>query len=54
MHINNETNDVRAGQIVLIPAGAIQFLENTGNCDLCFLCIVAPPWQECDEELVAV
>jgi mannose-6-phosphate isomerase-like protein (cupin superfamily) len=45
MHIDAEERDVRAGDALLIPAGAVQFLENTGVQDLVFLAIVEPAWQ---------
>ncbi|HEU4754614.1 MAG TPA: cupin domain-containing protein, partial [Armatimonadota bacterium] len=40
MHIGEEVREVAAGDALLIPAGAVQFLENTGGEDLCFLAIV--------------
>jgi len=52
MHINGESEEVRPGHIVLIPPRAVQHIENTGNTDLCLLCIVVPPWKREDEELV--
>jgi mannose-6-phosphate isomerase-like protein (cupin superfamily) len=45
MHIDAETRDVEAGDALLIPPGAVQFLENTGPEDLVFLAIVEPAWQ---------
>lgn len=51
MHIGEEGGNVRPGQVILIPPGDVQFIENTGNGELAFLCIVAPPWQDDDEEL---
>lgn len=39
------------GHAVLVPAGARQFLENTGTERLIFLCIVSPPWQQADEQI---
>src|SRR5687768_3605089 len=45
MHIGEEQREVRAGDALLIPAGAVQFLENTGEEDLAFLAIVEPAWQ---------
>lgn len=45
MHIDTEVRDVRAGDALLIPAGAVQFLENTGGEDLVFLAIVEPAWR---------
>lgn len=52
MHIDNELAAVHAGQIVLIPPGARQFIRNTGPSDLAFLCIVAPKWRADDERLL--
>jgi mannose-6-phosphate isomerase-like protein (cupin superfamily) len=45
MHIDDETREVEAGDALLIPPGAVQFLENTGGEDLVFLAIVEPAWQ---------
>jgi mannose-6-phosphate isomerase-like protein (cupin superfamily) len=45
MHIGDEVRDVKAGDALLIPPGAIQFLENTGAGPLSFLAIVEPAWQ---------
>jgi mannose-6-phosphate isomerase-like protein (cupin superfamily) len=45
MHIGDERRTVRAGDALLIPPGAVQFLENTGGADLVFLAIVEPAWQ---------
>lgn len=52
MHIGNEQEFVRAGQIVYIPPKARQYIRNSGTGDLVFLCIVSPKWQEGDERLV--
>ncbi|WP_227717020.1 cupin domain-containing protein [Methanobacterium paludis] len=51
MHIEEESSRVHAGQAVYIPPHAKQWIENIGNADLKFLCIVSPPWHEDDEEL---
>ncbi|MFN3652950.1 MAG: cupin domain-containing protein [Armatimonadota bacterium] len=45
MHVEEETREVRAGDALLIPAGEVQYLENTGNEDLVFLAIVEPAWR---------
>jgi len=37
------------GQAVFIPANSSQYIENTGNEDLVFLCIVNPAWKSGDE-----
>ena len=45
MHIDDDEQEVRAGDALLIPPGAVQYLENTGADDLQFLAIVEPAWQ---------
>jgi len=49
MHIGGESAGVDTGQVVYIPPGAVQFIENTGESDLKFLCIVDPAWRVEDE-----
>ncbi len=49
MHIDRETHDVKPHCAIYIPPGAVQFIVNTSNSDLEFLCIVDPAWQEPDE-----
>jgi mannose-6-phosphate isomerase-like protein (cupin superfamily) len=45
MHINNEVKEVTATDTIYIPPGAIQYIENAGQTELEFLCIVDPAWQ---------
>ena len=52
MHIDDETKSVGPGDTIYIPPKAVQFIENIGECDLEFLCIVYPEWQPDTEELV--
>ena len=52
MHIDKETAEVSPGDTIYIPPQAVQYIENTGDVDLEFLCIVDPPWQPDAEELV--
>lgn len=52
MHINGEIAPVKAGVAVYIPPEGRQFIENTGNRDLKFLCIVDPAWKAEDEEVL--
>jgi len=49
MHIDDESSGVVPGQAVFIPANSSQYIENTGNEDLVFLCIVNPAWRSEDE-----
>jgi mannose-6-phosphate isomerase-like protein (cupin superfamily) len=52
MHIDDEAAEVTAGDLVYIPPGALQWIENTGNNDLVFYCIVDPPWRADDESVI--
>ena len=51
MHIDEEILDVSKNDIFLVPPNATQYIENTGDNALVFLCIVEPYWQE-DEEAI--
>ncbi|QYZ79391.1 cupin domain-containing protein [Methanofollis formosanus] len=52
MHIGDESAPVGAGQVVYIPPGAVQSVENTGEDDLVILAIVDPAWDAADEEVL--
>lgn len=52
MHIDDESFTVKEGDTIHIPAGAIQYIENTGESELSFLCIVSPPWHRDDEDVL--
>ena len=49
MHIDREERNVTAHCAIYIPPGATQSIENTGDSELEFLCIVDPAWQKSDE-----
>ena len=49
MHIGDEHKEVGEGQLVFIPPGKTQWIENTGTIDLLFLAICDPLWREEDE-----
>jgi mannose-6-phosphate isomerase-like protein (cupin superfamily) len=49
MHIDQETQVIRAGDAVYIPPQARQYVRNVGSEDLVFLCIVDPAWRAEDE-----
>lgn len=51
MHIDDETANVHSDQAIYIPPNAKQYIQNIGNRDLKFLCIVDPAWREEDEEV---
>jgi mannose-6-phosphate isomerase-like protein (cupin superfamily) len=51
MHVGEEEAAVGPGDVVYVPAGAAQWIENTGNRELEFACIVDPAWRARDESL---
>lgn len=50
MHINDETQAVKSGDAVFIPARAVQWIENLGSTTLRFIALVNPPWDEAGDE----
>ncbi len=48
-HLDGQPQPLQSGELLLIPAGAEQFIENTGTGHLRFICIVAPAWRSDDE-----
>lgn len=52
MHIDEESQEVKTGQAVYIPPNTKQFIYNSGNAALKFLCIVDPAWRKEDEEVL--
>lgn len=50
MHIDEDTCEVGAGDAVVIPACAIQWIDNIGDGVLRFAAIVSPPWRADDDE----
>ncbi len=51
MHIDDESFEVGPECVVYIGPDSMQYIENTGNCDLKFLCIVDPAWRKEDEDV---
>jgi len=51
MHIDNESAEVGPGDMVYIPPAATQYIENIGQAELVFFCIVDPAWRAEDEEI---
>ena len=54
MFIDEENEAVEPGKTVYIPPNATQYIENTGEEDLVFLCLVDPAWQVDDEEILSI
>jgi mannose-6-phosphate isomerase-like protein (cupin superfamily) len=52
MSIDGESRAVRPGQAIYIPPHATQSIQNAGDSDLTFLCIVDPAWRKEDEEIL--
>ena len=52
MHVDEESMKVGPNCAIYIPPRAVQYIENTGSCDLEFLCIVDPAWRQEDEEVL--
>jgi len=52
MRIGDDLHDVRPGDAIAIPPGAIHAIENTGRTTLKFLCCCAPGYQDADTILV--
>ena len=46
LFIENEDNEVGVGDVIVIPAEALQWIENIGSEPLVFAAIVSPPWTE--------
>jgi len=49
--VNETTQKVQSGVVVLVPKNARQFVDNQGDTDLCFYCLVAPAWSEETEKI---
>lgn len=52
MHVEGEEAQVGPGAAIYIPPGATQYIHNSADSDLKFLCIVDPAWRAEDESLV--
>lgn len=49
MHIDNDSQIVNPGDAIYIPPNAKQFIRNSGDSPLIFVCIVDPAWRKEDE-----
>ncbi|MGB3138172.1 MAG: cupin domain-containing protein [Nodosilinea sp.] len=49
MHIDDEVSSVEPGDAVYIPPRARQYIRNTGDGPLVFICLVDPAWRKDDE-----
>lgn len=51
LHVDGQSCELRSGQAVYVPPHSEQFVENTGETPLEFLCIVDPAWRQEDETI---
>jgi len=51
MSINDEIRHIEPGDAVYIPPNAKQFLSNSGDEPIVFICIVDPAWRKEDETI---
>ena len=49
MHIDGEQQSVEPGDTIYIPPQARQYIRNSGDVPLVFICLVDPAWQLEDE-----
>jgi len=49
IHIDSECATVKVGDVIVIPAGASQWIENPDDKKLVFAAIVSPPWNAMDD-----
>jgi len=52
MFVDDESAEIRSGQVVYISPNSTQYIKNIGTSDLKFLCIVDPAWRAEDEEVL--
>lgn len=52
MYIDDSSEDVTIGNTIYIPPNSVQYIQNIGESDLKFLCIVDPAWRIQDEEII--
>lgn len=52
LYIDEDFSEVEGGDTVFVPPYAKQYVKNTGEESLTFLCIVSPPWSAEDEAIL--
>ncbi|MFN7115949.1 MAG: cupin domain-containing protein [Saprospiraceae bacterium] len=48
-YMGGQAQTMQPNDLILIPAGVEQYVENVGDTVLKFICIVSPPWSKEDE-----
>lgn len=52
LFINGTPVELKKGRAVLVPPSAEQYVANSSDETLEFLCIVSPPWDKSDEKII--
>ena len=52
LFINGRAAELKKGRAVVVPPSAVQYAVNDSDQKLEFLCIVSPPWDKSDEEII--
>lgn len=52
LFIDGRPIELKKGRVVLVPPSAVQYVVNGKDRKLEFLCIVSPPWDRSDEEII--
>lgn len=52
IHVNNTSFNIKKNSVIYVPPMSLQYVENTGEENLEFLCIVDPSWKEDDEIII--
>ncbi len=52
IHIGEESSEIEAGDIILVPKRVVQYVTNTEKRALTFLVIVSPPWSKTEEVII--
>lgn len=52
LHVDGQKYKLTANYAVYVPPHSEQFIENTGNLPLEFLCVVDPAWRKEDEMII--
>jgi len=44
IYVDKNKQPIQQGDTIYVPPGSLQFVKNTGDKDLIFICIVEPAW----------
>lgn len=52
IHIDTKSVSIKKGDVVYVPPGSLQSVDNTKDDDLIFICIVEPAWTLGSESVI--